>query len=264
MIRIDVLASGSSGNALLLRDGDAALLIDAGLSRRALAQRCGALQVDLDQVRDLFITHEHVDHVRGAPMLARRPGLRVHATARTLQAIPWDSKLSAERLPLQPRTPVAVGPMQVTAFATSHDAAAPVCYRVRFSDGRSLGVATDLGVVTADVEEALADCDVLGVETNHDVEMLRTGPYPWPLKQRIASALGHLSNDDAAALVERVATPRLRRLLGLHVSEHNNTTALARAALEGALRRRGLAAPVHVVEQRRSLSVDTAVQQALL
>ncbi|MFH1810033.1 MAG: MBL fold metallo-hydrolase [Pseudomonadota bacterium] len=264
MIRIDVLASGSSGNALLLRDGDAALLIDAGLSRRALTQRCQALSFELDRLQDLFVTHEHVDHVRGAPVLARRHDLRVHATEHTLQAIPWDAKFCATRAPLRAREPVHVGPMEITAFDISHDAAAPVCYRIRFSDGRVLGLATDLGVVTGEVEQALSECDVLGIEANHDVAMLRDGPYPWHLKKRIASELGHLSNDEAAVLVERVATPRLRRVLGLHVSEHNNTPVLARQALEGALRRRGVRAPVTVVEQRRSVSVETAVQQALL
>ena len=245
------LGSGSKGNATLIRHGRSCLLIDCGFSGRELQRRLSLVGASIEALDAVLITHEHKDHVLGLPLLARREGFKVYSTAGTLEAARFGPRARCQRLELQPGRPLRVKEIEVRPFATSHDASDPVGYVLRFADGARLGIATDLGVARPGVVAALKGCDYLGLESNHDVDMLINGPYPWFLKKRIQSARGHLCNEDTAALLERVASPRLRQVFALHISENNNLPALAIRALERCVRRIGRPVPVTAVAQDR-------------
>jgi len=249
-IRVCVLASGSGGNCTYMGDGHNGLLVDAGISGRQIADRlaaCGLADAPIDAV---LLTHEHRDHVQGARVLAERLARRggrapaFWATPGTAGAIPTEHRPAGlTSLPRDRR--IAFGALQVQPFAIPHDTAEPVGYRID-AGSLSLGIVTDLGRSTSLVEAHLADLDLAIVEFNHDEEMLMEGRYPWWLKQRVRSNHGHLSNDQAAALVERVVGARLRHLVLGHISQENNRPARALAAAHAALSRCPTARDVRV------------------
>ncbi len=226
-MEVVVLASGSSGNATLIRSGDSALLVDAGISASALRDRLDRHGLRLDQVTAVLVTHEHSDHCSGLDVLTRRHGLPVWATAGTWSALAIRPDGGGE---LASGRELRFGDLVVAPVATSHDAREPVALVV--SDGaRRVGLCTDTGTLTALLACRLAECDLLLLEANHDADLLRHGPYPWPLKQRIASRLGHLANHQSEESLAGLRSPRLRAVVGLHLSEHNNRPDLAAAAL---------------------------------
>ncbi|MFA5845023.1 MAG: MBL fold metallo-hydrolase [Coriobacteriia bacterium] len=247
-LRVTFLGSGSGGNATLVTSGATAVLVDCGFSARETCRRLAEAGADPYRLSAVFLTHEHVDHVSGVRVLAKRTGTRVFAS---------DGTADAARLPgfgvdherLREGVPVRIGDLTVLPLAVSHDAAEPLGFVFETVDGTRLGLVTDTGTFTASMFEALAGCHVLALETNHDLDMLARGPYPWPLKRRISSAVGHLSNDDAAAAVTALAHDGLRAVVGVHVSGTNNTHGLAAVALRRAMRETGLAAKTLVAAQ---------------
>jgi phosphoribosyl 1,2-cyclic phosphodiesterase len=261
-IRIVFLGSGSAGNAAVVSDGTTTVLLDCGFSARDVASRLRRIGIDAATVSAVLLTHEHTDHVRGVDVFARRhaPGCRVLATEGTRSNASVGT-LAADIETVRCGEPVTVGSLTVLPFRTSHDAAEPVGYRI---DGRSsaVGIVTDTGVITPEAVEALAGVEVLGLESNHDVRMLETGPYPPFLKRRIRSHAGHLSNEDAAAALERLATGTLRRVYALHRSRTNNTATLSRDALASRARALGLRISIEVAEQ--DSPSDSAPAQASL
>jgi phosphoribosyl 1,2-cyclic phosphodiesterase len=249
-LRVCVLASGSKGNCTYVGNDEHGVLVDAGISAKQVLDRldkAGLGDAPLDAV---LLTHEHRDHVQGARVLSnrleKRHGHRVPflATSGTAGQIHPASRPAGMDY-LQPELATKVGAFEVQAFAISHDTADPVGYRVELN-GWAVAFATDLGRSTATVEHHLRDVDVAILEFNHDLEMLLQGPYPWWLKQRVSSSHGHLSNEQAAALLERVASPRLRHLVLAHLSHENNRPARARAAAHAALARSQATAEVQV------------------
>ncbi len=256
-LRVVVLGSGSGGNSVAVTDGDTTLLIDCGFSAREVARRMALAGLDANSVRAVLLTHEHSDHLRGVEVFARRHGCAVHATRGTRMAAGLDC-LGSEVCTLRTGEELRIGSLTVLPFRTSHDAAEPVGYRVQNAAGERFGLATDTGVVTPEAAEALADVDLLGIESNHDLGMLDNGPYPSYLKRRIRSAQGHLSNPDAADAVESLASSRLRRIIALHRSDTNNTPSLAKRALVARLTAIGLSVPVHVAPQHEPLDSDPA------
>ncbi len=230
-LRFACLGSGSRGNALVVESGTTRLLVDCGFSASETRRRLGRLGLAPDDLTGVLVTHEHGDHIRGVAALARRHGLRVwatHGTARALEA----EDLAMTRIAVD--TPFAVDGLQVQPFPVPHDAREP-CQFV-FSDGhRRLGMLTDTGAVTPHIRRRLADCQALVLECNHDPDMLASGPYPDALKARVGGRFGHLSNAQAGELLAAVAGPRLTHVVAAHLSEKNNTPALARAALGAAL-----------------------------
>ncbi len=226
-----ILASGSSGNATLVRSGGTSLLIDAGLSALAVRRRLEAAGTRVDAVSALLLTHEHSDHVRGVRVLVKRHPLPVWATAGTWSALELRTGGGGE---LVSGRPVRFGPLRVHPVATSHDAAEPVALVVEDGDVR-VGLCTDTGVMTALLMERLAGCDCLLLEANHDADMLRHGPYPWVLKQRIASRQGHLANHQTAEALHRLAGPTLQAAVGMHLSAENNTPGEVERALRAAV-----------------------------
>lgn len=247
-LEVAFLGSGSSGNATFVRCGADAVLIDCGFTTRETLRRLAENDCDATSIRAVLVTHEHSDHVSGIRVTASKLGVPVYATRGTAGAAPAGS-LGAHVERLTPGEPMGVGTLEILPFDVSHDAAQPVGFRITGTCGTALGLVTDSGHMTGAAFEALHDCELLGIECNHDVEMLRTGPYPWFLKQRIASPRGHLSNEDAISAIEQLASNRLKAVFGVHVSSKNNTHRLVDELLTDAMVRIGLDVPTIAVAQ---------------
>ncbi|NYT08090.1 MAG: MBL fold metallo-hydrolase, partial [Methanomicrobiales archaeon] len=218
------LASGSSGNCLYIESGDEALLVDAGLSKREILARLRDAGGAEEKIQAILVTHEHIDHTRGAYALARHLKVPVYATGGTLHEIircRGSGTIAIELVRCRWEEPQEIGNFSVVAFPVSHDAREPCGFRIS-ENGTVLGCCTDTGVITAEMEERLSCCDGLVLESNHCPEMLRTGPYPEVLKRRIRSRRGHLSNPDAAAFIRSRCTD-IGRIMLAHLSEVNNT-----------------------------------------
>lgn len=248
MIEIAFLGSGSSGNAAVIRTDRCAVLLDCGLSPRETRRRLARIGGDAARIEAVLLTHEHGDHAHYAKSWLLRQERPVYATEGTARAARLPGPLFADvRTAIPGRDLVfGKGSLHVRVTRTPHDGTESVCYVFSDGDGRRIGVVTDLGRVSEAVIEALAGCEVVGLEANHDVDLLRDGPYPAWLKRRILGDFGHISNEVAAAALPRLVGPRTRRVVALHVSQHNNTPALARASFEDALARLGSNVPVDV------------------
>lgn len=230
MFKVIPLFSGSSGNATYIRYGDDEILVDAGVSCRSLQAALASVGSDLSRIRALFITHEHNDHVKGLEVVSRKYQIPVYINEASFRGI----EKSALRTALAPCVrfknagdTVDEGEIRADVFKTPHDAYGSVGYRFTFSDGTSVGYATDIGYVTKGIAAALFGCQTVVLESNHDVAMLRSGPYPYYLKQRILSDKGHLSNDACAAFLPYLYEKGTRKLILAHLSEENNTPRLA-------------------------------------
>lgn len=253
-----LLSSGSAGNVGLLSYQDDTgerfdALLDAGLPWRACSARLGGVVP-----RALFLTHEHSDHARYAAEIARQFSIPVYATEGTARA----AKLRGVELRLFAAGKIAhCGPFELRPFATPHDAEEPIGLVISAAGG-CLGWVTDLGEVWPSVEAALAPCDAAVIEFNYDLDMLRRGRYPWPVKQRIAGPLGHLSNEQGAALLGALAARgRLRHVVLAHLSENNNLPELALGAARRQLQGRPIslhvASPKGVTEPLRVVGPST-------
>ncbi|NIM62028.1 MAG: MBL fold metallo-hydrolase [Acidobacteria bacterium] len=223
------LASGSQGNATLVDFGGTRLLIDAGLPVKELVARLEACDVEPASISALLLSHEHQDHVRGAQKFSGRFSVPVAASWATLDGMDRSPQAFAAWIDLPIGGRVQIGGASVVSFPVPHDAAAPVGF-VLESDGVRIGIATDLGHATPQIVDTLAGCDLLMIESNHDPLLLRDGPYPWRLKDRVSGKLGHLSNSEAAALIKHTVDDRCRCIVLAHLSEKNNTPELARAS----------------------------------
>ena len=230
--RIYSLYSGSTGNAMLLQTEQVRILIDAGKNAKALYRALGELSLTPEQLDAIIITHDHRDHTAALPVFLKHHPLPVHAVEASAQVMAMDMGDEA-RACLCRHTPLYVeqiGNVQITSFITPHDSRFSVGYRLRIeaSDGvHEIGYATDVGYVTEDVRRGLLGCESVVLESNHDREMLLTGPYPRQLKERIFSRYGHLANDDSAAFAAELAEHGLQNLMLAHLSEQNNDPALA-------------------------------------
>ena len=253
ILKICILASSSAGNSAFLSTGRTRILIDAGLSRRELARRLAAIGEDIDALDAVLVTHEHSDHVTGLPALgrkARRP-FPVYLTRGCAESIVWgEGDAAARRPPLevfQAGTGFSVGDFDVASFTIPHDATDPVGYTVS-AHGLKAALATDLGYITESLRIHLRGADLVILESNHDLEMLRVGPYPWSIKQRVMSRRGHLSNEGAAEFIERDLDTCVSTIVLGHISEHNNHPELVRSLASRALRGRELFTRLVVAE----------------
>jgi phosphoribosyl 1,2-cyclic phosphodiesterase len=233
-MRVWVLGTGSSGNAVLLEADGTRLLIDAGFGPRTLARRMKLAGIDAASVGACVVTHDHTDHVGGVSKAARRWGWQVFATAGTADAIDAETPVTT----FKPGARLRVGAFEVDAIATPHDATEPVGFVVTaVSSGARAGICYDVGYASPGVRKLCQLLDILVLEANHDEGMLWAGPYPPWLCQRIASNTGHLSNRAAAAVASDAATPQLAHIVLAHLSEQNNTPALADRTVRSALRK---------------------------
>lgn len=228
-MRFASLGSGSRGNATLIQAGSTCLLLDCGFSVRELEKRCERLQLDTGQIDAVLVTHEHADHVKGLGALARKCGMTVwmtHGTWRNLRCgdIP-DLQLFGSHT-----SDFAIGDIRVTPYPVPHDAREPVQYTFSFQQNR-IGILTDAGSITPHLVATLDGVDALMVECNHDMDMLRNGPYPPRLQARVGGDYGHLSNQQAAQLLSMIDLSLLQYLVIGHISEKNNTPELALGAV---------------------------------
>lgn len=239
MLTVTTLASGSSGNAALVSCGQTHILLDAGISARRITTALKALGVPPQTLSAVVITHEHHDHISGLEVLSKQVSLPVTASPATCRCLAEKVPRLADLLCGQtPGSGLQIGELWVESFPTSHDAAGSVGYS--FSDGaRRLVLCTDLGYATPEVKQAVAGCDLLICETNHDEDWVRSGPYPYSLKQRVLGDLGHLSNEAGAELAALAVEKGAHTVVLAHLSAENNTPAHARAAVCRRLRAMG-------------------------
>ncbi len=222
VLGITVLGSGSAGNALILHAGKEALLLDAGFSAREFGRRCDAAGVDPGQIRAIVVSHEHRDHIAGLGPVARRLDVPVYCNRLTGEAIRQGLPRPPARLHLfASGSPFSVNGFEVEPFSIPHDAIDPVAFIFRWK-GLKVGIATDLGYASQLTQHRLQGCDVLIIESNHDIAMLRESRRPWALKQRIMSRHGHLSNDASMELVSKVVNEHTRYLVLAHASQECN------------------------------------------
>jgi len=237
-LRFRVLGSGSTGNATLIEGGGTRILIDAGLGPRSLAERLLSAGVDPTSLAAIFVSHEHGDHAGGAASFSAKWGVRLCGTRGTYAAAAFGATELAGYDVLEAGASRRVGALTVTTIRVPHDAAGPLAFVVE-CDGHAIGHATDLGHIGPGLVKAFRACDAVLVESNYDPGMLRDGPYPWSLKERILGAYGHLSNGDVGRYLASGLGDACRTVVLAHLSQKNNHPELARMAAEEALRRRG-------------------------
>lgn len=223
-MRFSALASGSSGNCFYIENKNKAILVDAGISCKQIVERLASIGKSPKGIKGIFITHEHIDHVRGADVFAREFQIPIYATEKTIKNC---FLCSNEGLinPIKNDETLEIGRVDVEAFSKSHSACDPVSYTI--SNGKRISVITDVGCACKNVIEHVSDSNLLCLESNHDLEMLENGPYPWHLKKWIASNEGHLSNLQAGLLVLEHASSRMKNIVLAHLSQTNNTPAIA-------------------------------------
>lgn len=254
------LASGSSGNSILIRSGSTALLVDAGISCRKITQRLKSCGLRPEDLSGILITHEHTDHICGLGVLLKHHPIPIYATAGTCEFLAQKYPVTAPHLMMiPPASYFELGDLTVTAFPTPHDAVESVGYLL--SDGeRTAAIATDLGEVTDYIRELISEAQLVLLEANHDIPMVRTGPYPYPLQERILGCLGHLCNEAAAQFAVELARNRTVSFILAHLSKENNTQELAYGVVEEALREAGVLDRVSVsVAPRDELSDEFEV-----
>ena len=235
-MKLWVLGSGSGGNAVLIESGETRVLVDAGFGTRTLAQRLRTIGVAPESIEACIVTHEHTDHIKGAAAGARRWGWSLFASDGTVDA--WPELQEANCTRITPGGGVTLSRMQLTTFATPHDAASPIGVRVSATrSGVTAVVCTDIGHVSDGVRSLCTGADLLVLESNHDEGMLRCGPYPPSVRARIASRTGHLSNRACADLARDVVHANLAHVVLAHLSENCNDHGLAHTTASTALRR---------------------------
>ena len=256
-MRVTVLASGSGGNACVLEAGGTRVLVDAGLSAKEIERRLEPRGMAPESIAAIFLTHEHNDHATGARTYAARFGCPIFATEGTADALGLEGDLFSPYVRIDPGREGRVGALGFRACAIPHDANESVAYAFEADDAKVV-IASDLGRVEYPFLDFLHGATTLLLEFNHDEDMLRDGPYTWPLKQRISGGWGHLSNRQSADVVRRSAGPTLRRVLATHLSRTNNTPALVLAALAQAFDRAGWEIPFEIADQVRGFEAFDA------
>lgn len=262
MLALHIIGSGSKGNSAIVEDvtSGQGVLIDCGICKRDVLGFAKEAGFDTKRLHAILITHDHSDHVSKMGVVLRalkQTGMPVYAMPQVLAALHGLAEFEAlvDTRPLSLGEEFEEAGISIRPMATSHDAAASCGFLFRSKDGDALGYATDTGFVTDDMASALRDVRILALESNHDVRMLREGPYPRYLQERILSDRGHLSNEQAAEALAHLAGPHLQHVVAMHLSEHNNLPSIAREAMERALAEAGSNAEVHIASQRRLVSI---------
>lgn len=240
-MKFSVLASGSTGNAVYVESGDQAFIVDAGLTGKKMEQLFAKIDRDIKKLSGILVTHEHSDHIKGVGVLARKYNVPVFANEKTWQAmtpsvgnIPLD-----QRFQFNMETVQAFGTLEIESFGVSHDAADPMFYTFH-ENGRKLAVITDTGYVSDRMKGIIRGADAFVFESNHDVNMLQMGSYPWSTKRRILSDVGHVSNEDAAIAMSDVVFEKDTHIYLSHLSKDNNMKDLARLSVAQKLQSVGI------------------------
>ena len=260
-MHFSVLASGSTGNAIYVETESHSFLVDAGFSGKQMESLFQKVDRKIDDLSGILVTHEHSDHIKGVGVLARKYNLPVYANEKTWRAmdgligeVPIDLKFSFDM-----ETTKSFGSLQIESFGVSHDAAEPMFYSFHYGQSKIV-IITDTGYVSDRMKGIISNADVFVFESNHDVQMLRMGRYPWNIKRRILSDVGHVSNEDAALAMGDVIGDRTRRIYLAHLSQDNNMKDLARMSVEQTLETRGF----QVGEQFSLYDTDPKVPTPLI
>ncbi|ODG91808.1 MULTISPECIES: MBL fold metallo-hydrolase [Bacillaceae] len=239
-LHFSVLASGSTGNALYVGTEKTKLLVDTGLSGKAMESLFKEINRDIKEVSGILVTHEHSDHIKGLGVLARRYQIPIYANEKTWKAmnhligdIPTEQKFIFNM-----ETTIQFGDIEVESFGVSHDAAEPMFYVFHHNEKKFVTI-TDTGYVSDRMKGIISNADMYIFESNHDVEMLRMGRYPWSIKRRILSDVGHVSNEDAALAMSDVIGDKTKRIYLAHLSQDNNMKELARMSVTQTLEGKG-------------------------
>ncbi|MFK8794739.1 MBL fold metallo-hydrolase [Planococcus plakortidis] len=240
-MRFSVLASGSTGNAIYIENDEHAFLVDAGLSGKKLESLFASIGRDMGKLDGILVTHEHSDHIKGLGIAARRHKVPIYANAKTWTAM--DGLVGAipieQRFHFDMETVKSFGGLDIESFGVSHDAADPMFY-VFHENGRKLALITDTGYVSDRMKGIIGASDAYVFESNHDIGMLQMGRYPWSVKRRILSDVGHVSNEDAAVAMSEVLAEKPTRIYLSHLSKDNNMKDLARMSVEQTLQTKGI------------------------
>ena len=257
-----MLASGSAGNAAFLSTSKTRVLIDAGLSVKELTRRLAEIGETLEDLDAVLITHEHSDHISGLPRLVRararkKKPVAVFISRLTAPTIDWDGMEAPPPVEhFQSGGDWMVGDVKVQSFGIPHDAEDPVGFCLE-AEGVKVGIATDLGYVPDSIKYHLRGVHHLLFESNHAIEMLKVGPYPWSVKQRVMSRKGHLSNDSTCSYIENDLDSGIQTLILGHLSEQNNHPVIVRQGAEDSLMRRGISPRLVIAEQKAQTEVFT-------
>ncbi len=254
-LRVCVLGSGSKGNSTLVATETTRVLVDAGFNRRETFARLTAIGERTDGIDAILISHEHTDHVTGLRLLALEWKAPVCITRLTHQTLVWDKKHSAFEF-TTPGQKFVIGDIEITPFSIPHDATDPVAFTLE-SQGIKVAVVTDLGYMHEVAKQRVKDCHCLVLESNHDLDMLKVGPYPWHIKQRVMGRHGHLSNNATAGFLTEDFDGAAQVLVLAHLSETNNHPEIARLTAEQALAERtgGERTALHIASQSKPTQV---------
>lgn len=240
-LQYSVLCSGSTGNAIYVENGEYSFLVDAGLSGKAMEALFKNIDRDIKKLSGILVSHEHSDHIKGVGILARKHQIPIYANAKTwnamdhlIGAVPTDLRFHFEEEEIK-----QFGSLAIESFGVSHDAAQPMFYNFHCGDKKFV-VITDTGYVSDRMKGIIKNADAYVFESNHDVEMLRMGKYPWSIKQRILSDYGHVSNEDAAIAMSEVIGDKTKRIYLAHLSQENNMKDLARLSVTQTLQNQGI------------------------
>lgn len=255
ILKFCVLASGSSGNATFVATNRTRILVDAGLSFKELERRLAGIGEAAVGFDAILVTHEHADHVSGLLRVARKLKLKtpIYVSRLTHPLIDWENTAVPIEI-FQAGSGFPIGDIQVESFTIPHDAIDPVGFRF-CAEGIKVAVATDLGYMPESIKYRLQGCQAVLLESNHDIEMLKVGPYPWVVKQRVMGRNGHLSNKHVCDFLESEFDGATQALILGHLSEHNNHPEIVRMGAAQALEQRGLATRLVVAEQKNPTEV---------
>lgn len=221
------LYSGSSGNSIFASSDKAKILIDAGLPGKHIEKALEHIGQNAKDIDAIFVTHEHIDHTKGVGILSRKYDIPIYANSATWEAMSKTlGKIKTENIRIIENNYVNIKDMDVTSYDISHDAAAPSGYSLSHKNKKAC-IATDLGVFSEEISKHLEDADVILLESNHDIQMLKFGPYPYNLKRRILSNVGHLSNDDCGKAIINITNSKFKKIILGHLSKTNNYPELA-------------------------------------
>jgi len=259
MVRFCVLASGSSGNSAFVASSKTRILIDAGLSVKELTRRMAEIGEKPEDLDAVIVTHEHTDHVSGVGRLVRacekkKKNLPVFVSKLTAPAIDWGDVPPPPVEQFQAGSGWTVGNIVIQSFTIPHDAVDPVGFCL-YAEGVKIGIATDLGYMPDSIKIHLRRVQMLLLESNHDIEMLKVGPYPWSVKQRVMGRNGHLSNGHTCDYLEEGLDSGVQTLILGHLSEHNNHPEIVRMGAAQSLEKRGVSPRLVVAEQSRATEV---------
>ena len=246
-MRVCVLGSGSSGNCTFVEHNGTRVLVDAGLRAKEIVERLTCIGVEPGSINGIFISHEHSDHIQGAGPLARKFKVPVFISPKALEHSSFALQHVQHRA-LKADVPVLLGSLTVTPFSTPHDSIDPLAFALRAGQSRAC-VISDVGYIPDSVRERMRNADLLVIESNHDIEMLRSGPYPWSLKQRVMGNYGHLSNEALAYFFHQHFDGAGRNVMLTHLSRQNNHPQIAFVSASRALEKKSTNTVLHVSSQ---------------